>query len=88
MDHLNWIIAFCGFTREHHTVRAIQHCIGNIAGLGSGRPRVERHGLQHLCCTDHRLAFAEIEMLKKEKKKKGYEKVAIEEEDEEEEDEE
>ena len=46
-----------GFTRQHDTVRTIEHGVGNIRHLSTGGTRVVCHGLQHLSGANDGLAL-------------------------------
>ena len=37
-----------GLAGQHHRVRAVEHRVGDVGGLGAGGPRVLDHRLQHL----------------------------------------
>ena len=41
---------------KHDGVRSIVDCVGNVVGLGTRRPRVLLHGIEHFRRGDHRLA--------------------------------
>mmetsp|Transcript_43212 Transcript_43212/g.85214 ORF Transcript_43212/g.85214 Transcript_43212/m.85214 type:complete len:219 (+) Transcript_43212:2091-2747(+) len=56
LDGLDRELPSCGFSREHHCVRAIQDCIGHVCHLSPCGPRVFHHRLQHLSRSHHRLA--------------------------------
>mmetsp|Transcript_46526 Transcript_46526/g.143706 ORF Transcript_46526/g.143706 Transcript_46526/m.143706 type:complete len:208 (+) Transcript_46526:218-841(+) len=53
---LHRVAACRRLTGKHHGVRAIQHSVCNVAGLGARGPRRVAHGLEHLRCGDHGLA--------------------------------
>ena len=44
-----------GLPRQHHRVGAVEHRVGDVGGLGAGRPGVVDHRLEHLGGHDDRL---------------------------------
>ena len=45
-----------GFGGEHHRVGPVEDRIRDVGDLGTRRPGIGDHRLQHLCRRDHRLA--------------------------------
>ena len=56
-DSLARVGTLGGFTRQHDTVRTIEHGVGNIRHLSTGGTRVVCHGLQHLSGANDGLAL-------------------------------
>mmetsp|Transcript_2926 Transcript_2926/g.7478 ORF Transcript_2926/g.7478 Transcript_2926/m.7478 type:complete len:526 (-) Transcript_2926:23-1600(-) len=55
-DGLDGVAAGGRLAREHHAVRAVEHGVRDVAGLGACGPRGAAHGLEHLRGGDHGLA--------------------------------
>lgn len=45
---LQRVVSLGGLTAQHNAVVAVQHSVGDVAGLSSGRTRFLGHALQHL----------------------------------------
>lgn len=45
---LQRVVSLSGLTTQHNAVIAVQHSVGNIAGLSAGRAGLLGHALQHL----------------------------------------
>ncbi len=51
------VLADTGLAGEHERVRAVEHRVGDVGGLGPGRARAVNHRVEHLGRHDHRLGL-------------------------------
>ena len=58
LDRLDRVLADAGLAGEHHRVGAVEDGVGDVGGLGAGRPRARDHRLEHLGRDDDRLGVA------------------------------
>jgi len=56
IQYLNGVVSLSSFTRQHDTVSSIEYGVCNVRSFGTCWPWLLNHTLQHLSCTNHRLA--------------------------------